>query len=213
MRYRDLPATVLLLALAGPVCWGDDAATCQPADSPEIVAQAAELREQGRRGLEAALAEYDRLVDLRDHTLMDVEERARIDSQIAHWQRVVELVAQQRSAHVSRLYWHTDLEQALAESREADKPVLSLRIQLRQQPLLSHDPLCQRGDPSETRRAIRPPLAERAAGARGHDRLWRWTQARADPHGKQRPLCAGQRQTAARLFARPLQPGGVQCLA
>ncbi len=128
MRTRITLTVAALLAINIPLASLAEQRTCNPPDDPAIVAKAAELRELGPAGFAQALAEYDKLVDLRDSTLMDTEERARIDGEIAHWQRVAELVAQQRSAHVSRLYWHTDLGEALAESRTSNKPVLSLRM-------------------------------------------------------------------------------------
>src|SRR5687767_7012235 len=40
----------------------------------------------------------------------------------------IDLVAAQRYATVSRLYWHTELGAALAEARDTGKPILSLRM-------------------------------------------------------------------------------------
>src|SRR5690606_16172140 len=121
-------AVAALVALAASTAHAGGHATCNPPDDQGVVAKAAELREQGPAGLAQALAEYDRLVDLRDNTLMEMEERALVDGEIAHRARVAELIAQQCSAHVSRLYWNTNLDEALDESRETGKPVLSLRM-------------------------------------------------------------------------------------
>lgn len=41
---------------------------------------------------------------------------------------VFEIVAQQRDAYASHLYWYTDLNQAQAAARAAGKPILSLRL-------------------------------------------------------------------------------------
>jgi hypothetical protein len=44
------------------------------------------------------------------------------------WSAVLDAVAQQKDAEYSGLYWHTDLEQALAVAKREKKPVLSLRL-------------------------------------------------------------------------------------
>lgn len=69
------------------------------------------LREQGPAGLEALLALKDR---------EDVDP--------VRWRRAVDLVAGARYSSRSELFWHTDLKEALAESRKSGKPVLSLRM-------------------------------------------------------------------------------------
>jgi hypothetical protein len=128
MRTYLHSAVAALVAVALPLfCWADHQ-TCNPPDDPQVVAAAAALRELGPRGLEQALAEFDRIADLLARTAMDIDVRQQTEGELADWQRVAELVAQQRSAHVSRLYWHTELEEALAESRDTGKPVLSLRM-------------------------------------------------------------------------------------
>jgi hypothetical protein len=45
-----------------------------------------------------------------------------------HWAPVLDAVAQQKDAQYSGLYWHTDLEQALAAAKREKKPVLSFRL-------------------------------------------------------------------------------------
>ncbi|HEY3968378.1 MAG TPA: hypothetical protein VGM05_27685 [Planctomycetaceae bacterium] len=44
------------------------------------------------------------------------------------WSAVLDAVAQQKDAEYSGLYWHTDLEQALAVAKREKKPILSLRL-------------------------------------------------------------------------------------
>jgi hypothetical protein len=41
---------------------------------------------------------------------------------------VLDELCQQRDCHASRLYWHTDLEQAKAAAQKTGKPILSLRM-------------------------------------------------------------------------------------
>ncbi|MBI3861016.1 MAG: hypothetical protein HY290_03890 [Planctomycetia bacterium] len=44
------------------------------------------------------------------------------------WSAVIDAVAQQKDAGYCGLYWHTDLDQALAAAKRENKPVLSLRL-------------------------------------------------------------------------------------
>ena len=46
----------------------------------------------------------------------------------SRWSAVLDAVAQQKDAQYSGLYWHTDLDQALAVAKREKKPVLSLRL-------------------------------------------------------------------------------------
>ena len=63
----------------------------------------------------------------------------------------IDAVAGQRDAWVSRLYWYTDWDAAVASARAQGKPILSLRLlgrldqdlELREQPLLPHCALCE----------------------------------------------------------------------
>ena len=41
---------------------------------------------------------------------------------------MIDAVAQQRDAHASRLFWHTDLASAKADAARSGKPILSLRL-------------------------------------------------------------------------------------
>jgi hypothetical protein len=68
----------------------------------------AQLRAAGPAGLRALLEEASPL-------------NPRVDA-------AIDRVAGQRYAHVSRLYWYTDLEAARAESARTGRPILSLRM-------------------------------------------------------------------------------------
>jgi hypothetical protein len=46
----------------------------------------------------------------------------------AQMRSVLDELCQQRDCHASRLYWHTDLEQAKAAAQKTGKPILSLRM-------------------------------------------------------------------------------------
>jgi hypothetical protein len=73
----------------------------------------ASLRAAGPAGLDAVLAAYD--------AEPDPARKARLRA-------AIDQVARQRDAHVSRLYWYTDLEEAKRAAQAAARPILSLRM-------------------------------------------------------------------------------------
>jgi hypothetical protein len=75
--------------------------------------EVAELRRRGPAALDELLARYD--------ATPPGEERQRLET-------LIDRVAAQRYATVSRLYWYTDLEEAKAAARVSGKPILSLRL-------------------------------------------------------------------------------------
>jgi hypothetical protein len=83
------------------------------ADKEVRMPGAKELRAQGPTGLGIALARFDAL-----------EEGAAKEQQA----KLVDEVAAQRYATVSRLFWHTDLAKAKAAASDSGKPILSLRM-------------------------------------------------------------------------------------
>lgn len=84
-------------------------------DSPRAEHAIKELRALGREGFDALLSTHAEA--LANATQLDPQLRRAMDS-----------VAGQRDAHASRLFWHTDLEQAKAEARKLGRPILSLRL-------------------------------------------------------------------------------------
>jgi hypothetical protein len=110
MKRTLLLVAVLLSCSPFTVVVAEDAPDA-PAAAVEA-RDAAELRAEGPAGLEHALAAYDAATGA---------ERKRLEA-------VVDAVAAQRYATWSRLYWHTDLEQAKAAARTSGKPILSLRM-------------------------------------------------------------------------------------
>ncbi len=70
------------------------------------------LRARGQNGLDEALARFDAAP-----TGLKREAESLVDR-----------VAAQRYATVSRMFWHTDFESAIAAARLADKPIVSLRM-------------------------------------------------------------------------------------
>ena len=99
---------LFLIGVAGADRSGTEGAALRGDD-----AAIATLRDRGPAGLDATLAAYDRL-----------DPAARDDAA----RRGLDRVAGQKDAHASRLFWYTDLDAALAAAREADKPVLTLRL-------------------------------------------------------------------------------------
>jgi hypothetical protein len=73
----------------------------------------AELRAGGPAQFEDLLAKYDALYDGTEKTALAA---------------VLDKVGAQKYAHVSRLYWFTDLKAAKAEAKRTGKPILSLRL-------------------------------------------------------------------------------------
>lgn len=119
-------ACLLLAASAVGVVMGEGGyAAPRETDTTQI---AHALRARGPAGLEQALKKYDRLVEYRQTANFADDERARVDADIGLWQEIAEQVGQQRLCTTSRLFWYTNLDEALAESRQSGKPVLSLRM-------------------------------------------------------------------------------------
>jgi hypothetical protein len=96
-----------------------------------------ELRDKGPEGLSEALVLYDTALRFK----ADLEVGAASDPNYASGgftpeatevceraKQLVDRVAGQRDAWMSRLYWYTDLEQAKAAAAESGKPILSLRM-------------------------------------------------------------------------------------
>jgi hypothetical protein len=85
---------------------------------PGVAARArAKMRAQGPAGLDRLLRVYDAAV-----------KAGRPEESLNSLRDAVSVVAGQKDAHVSRLFWHTDMELAKAAARESGKPILSLRL-------------------------------------------------------------------------------------
>jgi len=86
------------------------------------------LRQAGPQGLKALADLRDVLVASLADTAMDDRLRDVTGRRITLANEALDAVAQQRYGHVSRLYWHTDLDAALADAKQQKKPVLSLQM-------------------------------------------------------------------------------------
>jgi hypothetical protein len=120
------------VAIAGLVTWGSghllavtvrqagNRRLAQLAVSPGRRAAASaitELRRRGPEGFRVLLAAHGEALDA--VTRDDDWKRRR---------EAVDQVARQRDAHVTGLYWHTSIEEALVAAAREGKPVLSLRL-------------------------------------------------------------------------------------
>jgi hypothetical protein len=95
-------------------------------DSTERAAAIAALRSRGPAGLEAFLDSY--AAELKSHPL--TLDRA-VPQSAGAWQQLsaaLDAICQQRDCFASRLYWHTDLEEAKRAAKASGKPILSLRL-------------------------------------------------------------------------------------
>lgn len=86
---------------------------CPNVETPEFSQLAAELRQRGPEGLAIALRQYGDAGD---------------DAGQKKFRSLVDQVAGQRDASVSKLYWYTDFEQAKLAAAETGRPILSLRM-------------------------------------------------------------------------------------
>lgn len=112
---------------------------CDLSSEAIIVEQARALRSQGATGLETAWAEWDlcaqrlaqidrELAATAEPTSKQTEARRSAAEICERARRRVDLVAGQRDAAASRLYWHTDLAEAKQAAAESGRPILSLRM-------------------------------------------------------------------------------------
>lgn len=112
LRLVGLLSLVSLGAVAAYACGGYGTACREP--GAEILDQeVATLRAAGPAGLLSALERYD--------VASDASEAERL-------KQLVDQVAGQQDATVSRLFWYTDLEQAKLAAAESGRPILSLRM-------------------------------------------------------------------------------------
>jgi hypothetical protein len=118
-----------LLLAAGNVCAG-----CGPSpsllaqeaiagDAEEAAAAVAELRMLGYSGLDALLR-LDEQIRSKANQTGEPQDPTTARRLI----EAIDAVAGQRDARSSRLFWHTDLAEAVAEAQATGRPILSLRM-------------------------------------------------------------------------------------
>jgi hypothetical protein len=111
----DIPSHTPLQALALQAVASDPAVA---------TAATAALRAAGPAGLQALLAVHGTLIDAQSGRQPGMAHDER-------WPRLraaLDAVCAQKDAHASRLYWHTDLDEARTAARAEGKPILSLRL-------------------------------------------------------------------------------------
>jgi hypothetical protein len=132
---------IILVAVASAVAgtpnsFGDrqrlveTAISADPATAERAIA---ELRDRGPSSLRSLLVMRVRIVSARaaDSKTNSAESAAnfeRIERTLRKLETVIDRVAGQRYAYISRLYWYTDLEKAKAVAAQSGKPILSLRM-------------------------------------------------------------------------------------
>ncbi|MEX0938624.1 MAG: hypothetical protein WDZ59_12255 [Pirellulales bacterium] len=136
MMYRTCHQwmPVVMLAVAVALC-GDVATSTShaatkgavSAKSTAYVAGAEKLRSEGPEALARLLAQRDELI-ARGSSAKDGAEDNRLNRQIVQLNELIDEVAGQRYACVSRLYWYTDLEKAKQAAHKSGRPILSLRM-------------------------------------------------------------------------------------
>jgi hypothetical protein len=95
------------------------AADTNPSRAADAIEQ---LRAAGPAGLDALFDAYG------DHIQRQLRPNATADES---WERIrtaLDLVARQRDAYASHLYWYTNFDEAKAAARASGKPILSLRL-------------------------------------------------------------------------------------
>jgi hypothetical protein len=100
------------------------------AEGPAADRAIATLRARGPEALDRLIAALGRIRSrqaARTEPLSD-EALAAENKNIQKLESVIDRVAGQRYAHVSRLYWYTDLGAAKAAARASGKPIISLRM-------------------------------------------------------------------------------------
>lgn len=104
-------------------------------DDPAVARRAADrLRAMGPDGLGLLMSNFDR--EIRHHTGRQRAEPsprhpAHAELDAVGWSRLsaaIDVVAAQKDAAYSGLYWHIDLEAAKAAARRSGRPILSLRL-------------------------------------------------------------------------------------
>ncbi len=90
-------------------------------DTKESAEAIAELRTLGKSGLDALFAKYG----------TEIKKFTASNEANENWKRIafaIDSVAQQKDAYASKLFWHTNLEEAQKEAVKSGKPILTLRL-------------------------------------------------------------------------------------
>lgn len=101
----------------------DQLAQSAVSSDPKVAVQARDaLRAGGRDGLERLFTVHEEFANNpQSGEMID-------DAAFNRWREAVEVVSRQKDGHLSRLYWHTNLDQAMATAERENKMILSLRL-------------------------------------------------------------------------------------
>ena len=124
------------IAASGPGALSDVAKRALSSDMTVATAAIGELRAQGQSGLDAFLKEAFPDADARNDGKVGVAEpqltfnngEECVQVTITKEAKVLNQIAGQYDASASRLFWYTDLHEALEQAKRENKPVLSLRM-------------------------------------------------------------------------------------
>ena len=134
MRYRLSARALLLLfcclsftanARANSASLASSAASAVSENAAERDAAIAQLRAAGPAGLDALFETHAEEIA---RQLSAAPGDAARDSAWLRLSAALDRVSRQRDSFASRLYWHTDFEEAKRAARAAGKPILSLRL-------------------------------------------------------------------------------------
>ena len=93
---------------------------------PDLVAKIAKLRRGGPETLEQLLVQYDRAKAKQSPA--NKWRDAAGEQQLAEQEQIIDGVGGQKYCTKSRLFWYTDLNQAIKQATKDTKPILSLRL-------------------------------------------------------------------------------------
>jgi hypothetical protein len=121
-----LPAAIVLAGKSvGKVA---DTEAIFSSDQSVRTAAADRLRLRGSVALDELFAKRTELIERRDAAANDPPSWTSLNDQLTRLDEAIDRVSGQRYGSVSRLYWHTDWEQAQTEAVRTGKPILSLRM-------------------------------------------------------------------------------------
>lgn len=95
------------------------------ANGNESAKAVAQLRSMGPEGLRVFLETNHKKIEA---ALKAIDSGAHLPTGRDQVLAALDSICQQKDCHASRLYWHTDLDQARSASRASGKPILSLRL-------------------------------------------------------------------------------------
>jgi hypothetical protein len=125
MRYHSLFISLLILFISSFALGGTElndlarkAISSSAAESELAVKQ---LRSKKQIGLDALFAEYSKQIKAYKSGESDQKEWIKIAE-------AIDAVAKQKDAYSSRLFWYTNLNEAMKDASASGKPILSLRL-------------------------------------------------------------------------------------